>query len=60
MVDVMSKTSPLSMRLDPDVKAALKRLAEKDNRTLTNYVETLIRQHVREKDPPRRSLHVPA
>lgn len=48
------------MRLDPDVKAALKRLAEKDNRTLTNYVETLIRQHVREKEPPRRSLHVPA
>lgn len=43
----MNKSAPLSMRLDSDVKEALRRLAEKDNRTLTNYVETLIVQHVR-------------
>lgn len=35
------------MRLDPSIKAELVRLAAQDNRTLTNYVETLIVQHVR-------------
>lgn len=35
-----------SMRLDPELKSSLIRLAEKQNRSLTNYVETLLRQHV--------------
>jgi len=33
------------MRLDPELKAQLQKLAEKQNRSLTNYVETVLRQH---------------
>jgi predicted transcriptional regulator len=40
------RTAPFSMRLEPDLKAALERLAEAENRNLTNYVETALRQHV--------------
>ncbi len=39
----MSKTAPFSMRLDPELKARLKRMAKKENRTLTNYIETALR-----------------
>lgn len=42
----MNKTLPFSMRLDPEIKAQLQKLAEKQNRSLTNYIETLLRQHV--------------
>ena len=40
----MSKTAPLSMRLDPDLKACLKKLAKNENRSLTNYIETALRE----------------
>lgn len=39
----MTKTAPLSMRLDPDLKARLKRLAQRENRSLTNFIETKLR-----------------
>ena len=42
----MSKTAPFSMRLEPELKARLKRLAKKENRTLTNYIETMLRELV--------------
>ena len=35
----MAKTVPFSMRLDPDLKAELQKLADADRRSLTNYVE---------------------
>jgi predicted transcriptional regulator len=52
----MNKTLPFSMRLDPDLKAKLSKLADKENRSLTNYIETLLRQHVEaaEKKPSRK------
>lgn len=34
----------VTMRLDPDVLAAARSKAASDNRTLTNYVETLMRR----------------
>jgi len=34
----------VTMRIDPDVLQAAKSKATSDNRTLTNYVETLIRR----------------
>jgi len=40
----------LAMRLDEDLKASLQRLADADNRSLTNYIETVLRQHVAEAD----------
>lgn len=43
------RTLPFSMRFDPETKAALQRLAEAENRNLTNYVETILRRHVAEQ-----------
>ncbi len=36
----------LSMRLPPDLKAELQKLADKENRTLTNFIETKLREIV--------------
>jgi hypothetical protein len=36
------RTAPCSMRLDPDLKKALEQQAAAENRSLTNYVETLL------------------
>ena len=36
--------SPFSMRLDPTLKAQLVELAEKEDRTLTNYVERMLKR----------------
>jgi hypothetical protein len=45
----MKKTHPVAIRMDPDVKAALERLAAEDNRSLSSYVGLLLRRHVEEK-----------
>jgi predicted transcriptional regulator len=43
----MVPTHPRGLgRPAPELKAQLQKLAEKQNRSLTNYVETLLRQHV--------------
>ncbi len=42
----MSKTLPFSMRLPPELKEQLQRLAERDRRSLTNYVEKALVEHV--------------
>jgi hypothetical protein len=47
----MMKTAPFSMRLDPAVKAALQRLANRERRSLTNYVEKLLVEHVEHVEP---------
>jgi predicted transcriptional regulator len=36
----MNKTAPFSMRLDPALKKRLQKLADKERRTLTNYIES--------------------
>jgi uncharacterized protein (DUF1778 family) len=36
------KTQPVSVRLRPDVKLALDRAAEQDNRSLSSYVENVL------------------
>jgi len=42
----MSKTKVLNLRIDPDLKKQAKKLAEKDERTLSNWVTHLIRREV--------------
>ena len=42
----MKKTKILNLRIDPDLKKQAKRLAEKDGRTLSNWVTRLIEQQV--------------
>ncbi|MCL2755735.1 MAG: ribbon-helix-helix domain-containing protein [Firmicutes bacterium] len=36
----------LSMRLDEELIEKLKKLAESENRTLSNYIETLLKKHI--------------
>jgi hypothetical protein len=40
------KLEPMSLRLDPEVKAALQEFAAADERTLLAYVNRLLHQHV--------------
>lgn len=40
------KTLPLSLRLRPEMKLRLQRLAAIDRRTLTGYVEMVLLQHL--------------
>jgi hypothetical protein len=45
----MMKTSPLSFRVDANIKAALEKLAADDNRSLSSYIQLLLKQHVEAK-----------
>jgi predicted transcriptional regulator len=40
------KLEPMSIRLDPDVKAALQGFAEGEERSLSFYVNRVLRDHV--------------
>jgi predicted transcriptional regulator len=42
----MSKTAAISVRVEPDLKEALERLAEADRRSLASYVEGVLEAHV--------------
>lgn len=44
----MSKTDRLEIRLTPDVKKALQDAAEAENRSISNYVENLIKKAIKE------------
>lgn len=41
--------SVLHMKINDALKEKLQELARKDNRTLTNYVETILKKHLEEK-----------
>jgi len=40
------KLEPMSIRLEPDVKAELQELADADDRSLSAYINRVLRQHV--------------
>jgi hypothetical protein len=42
---------PITMRFDPDLLAQAKRQAARENRTLTNFIETVVRQRVTDTLP---------
>ena len=42
----MSKTKILNVRIDPDLKKKAKKIAEKDGRSLSNWVTRLIEREV--------------
>ena len=46
MHNKMPKTKVLNLRIDPELKKLAKKLAEKDGRTLSNWVTHLIRREV--------------
>ena len=37
---------PITLRIDPDLLAQAKRTAASENRTLTNFIETLMKQRL--------------
>lgn len=39
----------LHMKINAAVKDELKKLAERDNRTMANYIETVLKKHIEEK-----------
>lgn len=53
----MAKTAALSVRVEPELKEALERLAEADKRSLASYVEIALQAHVdaAERKPTRGS-----
>ncbi len=42
----MAKTAALSFRIEPELKEALQQLATADDRTLANYIERVLKEHV--------------
>lgn len=54
------KQNVLHMKIDDVLKAQLRELAQHDNRTLANYVETVLREHVRQKEGELRSPRYPS
>jgi predicted DNA-binding protein len=40
------KTAPLSIRVRPEIKETLERLATADRRSLASYVEIILEQHI--------------
>jgi predicted transcriptional regulator len=51
--DVMPRSTklggPLSIRLEPEVRAALEELAKEDDRSLSAYINRALRQHIEDK-----------
>jgi hypothetical protein len=42
----MTKTHAISIRFDPELRAELEKIAARENRKLSNLVETVLRQYV--------------
>ncbi|MDR6667238.1 ribbon-helix-helix protein, CopG family [Rhizobium sp. 1399] len=45
----MAKTAALSIRIDEEVKKALEKAAEQEERSIASYVERLLKSHLKEK-----------
>jgi hypothetical protein len=54
----MRKT--ITMRLDPDLLAKARLQAARENRTLTNFIETVVRQRVADPRPAACPADAPA
>ena len=42
-------SGPMSIRLEPDVREAIEELAQTDDRSVSSYINRVLRQHVEEK-----------
>jgi predicted DNA-binding protein len=49
MAVIMAKTERLQIRISPDMKSELQKLAEADGRTVSNYIEQLIKNAIEQK-----------
>ena len=46
LMEKKPKLNPIPVRLDPDVREAIERLAKADERSLSAYINRALRQHV--------------
>jgi len=46
----MNKNEWVNVRVDEDTKKKLEKLAEQENRTLSNYIDTVLKRHVEESN----------
>jgi hypothetical protein len=53
MAEQSTRSATLVLRVRPELKAALERLATNDRRSISNYVEVILEEHV-QKAPSRR------
>lgn len=44
------KTERLQIRISPELKAQLQSLAEADGRTISNYIELLIKREIQKRE----------
>lgn len=42
------KTTTLNLRLDPSIKEALKLASDQEHRSITNFIELLVRRHCKQ------------
>lgn len=42
----MAKTAPLGLRIEPELKAEIEKLAAADKRSVAQYVELVLQAHV--------------
>jgi hypothetical protein len=42
----MAKSTAISIRFDPELRAELEKIAQRENRKLSNLVETVLREYV--------------
>lgn len=47
-----TKISTLNLRIDPRIKAAVRKAAEREHRSVANMVEVLIRRHCEDSGIP--------
>jgi hypothetical protein len=51
---------PITMRFDPDLLAQARLRAARENRTLTNFIETVVRERVGDSPPTARPSASPS
>lgn len=44
------RTFQFSMRIEPELRDAIQAFAKADNRSFTNYVEAVLKEHVAKKE----------
>lgn len=47
--------TPVTVRLNPDLLAEVRQSAARDNRSLTNFIETALRERIKGVAPERRA-----
>ena len=51
---IMTRETSINVRVTNELRAKLEKLAADDDRTLSGYVEKILREHVAEREKPRR------